>query len=231
MYGSNFGTYVPNIARLSAKFGVNLTTWESLRWSLYDSAAYPAAGVAKLQFFQVANGAGTGFSGGPKTESDTNMTLNGQLPMNQKFLCCDIEVLFQPTTPDVAGDNPAEYGAPQTANIVNDEWTFRRTGNLAFVIGSKSYIQDAPLWVFPSKQNFEISTALADASSYGPSMQSRIAHGFVKGPVYSLGSTPIALDNNQNFNVILSWPEGIQAIVNPARVFVRLNGWLYRTAQ
>lgn len=236
MYGSNFGQNIPSKQAAAAMFGVNTGTWEGVKWSLYDSTAYPAAGVSTLAFFAQPLGQGTGFGGGVKTLSDTNMNLAGQIPSMQQFIITDIEVLFQPTTPTVAAQMPAAFGNDVVAAIVNDEYIFRRSGNLQLAIGSKAYVQDAPLWVFPSKQNFEISAALSDTTTAAGNLTaagqgSRIAHGFTKGMPYILGSGSLNLTNNQNFSVTLGWPEGVQAITNPARVFVRLNGWLYRAAQ
>jgi hypothetical protein len=42
---------------------------------------------------------------------------------------------------------------------------------------------------------------------------------------------PVLLTSNQNFSVTLNWPEGPQAVTNPARVGIILDGILYRRSQ
>lgn len=221
---------IPSFRELDA-FAVNKAGWEAIRQSLYDSQAYAAAGANTLTFFQLPIGQGTGFGGGVKTYSDTNMQLAGQMPANQVFLVQSIEVLFWPTTPTVAAQMPAAFGAQAIAQIVNDAYIFRRSGNLAFNIGAKAYLQEAPLGRFPGKTKFKIDTALTDVSTTGASLQSRIAFGDVEGRPYTITPGDIQLESSQNFNVQLSWPEGLQVITNPARVFVVLDGVLYRRSQ
>lgn len=205
------------------QYGVNRPGWEIIRQGLFDSAAYAAAGQSVLTFFQTPNG-----SGG-KTLSDTNMTLAGQLPTAQAFLVEAIEILFLPTVPAVAAQNPAAFGAQAVANIVNDAYVFFRTGYLNFVIGSKPYLQEGPLGKFPSSRNFHTEAAAADISTTGANMQTRIAFAHSLGKPYNL--VPLTLTSNQNFSVTLNWPEGVQPITNPGRVVVTLEGCLARQSQ
>lgn len=221
---------IPQFKNLDA-FAVNRMGWEAIRQSLYDSTSYVAAGQPTLTFFQIPLGQGTGFGGGVKSYSDTNMQLAGQMPANQVYLVQSIEILLEPTTPTVTAQMPAVFGAQAVAAIVNDVYIVRRSGNLNFFIGSKSYLQEAPLMRFPSKTKFDLSAALADVSSTAASLQSRIAFGDAIGRPYILSPGDIQLESSQNFNVQLGWPEGNQAITNPMRVFVILDGVLYRRSQ
>jgi hypothetical protein len=223
---------VPNMSMLQ-KYGVNRDGWESIRQSLYDSASYPAAGVSSLSFFQNPQGQPGGFGGVNKTLSDTNMTLAGSLPKHQLYWLTGIEVDVQPDTPTVAGGAamPAAYGAPAVAVSVNDVWIIRRSGNLQLQIGSKPYLQEAPLTQFPASRAMRIDSSLADATTAAANAQSRIAYAHVDGPTFSLSPAAIMLEDNQNFAVTLNWPEGAQAITNPARIFVRFTGLLYRKSQ
>lgn len=221
----------PDMLQLSS-YDVNRPGWEAVRQSLYDSAQYVAAGQTQLSFFSTPVGQGTTWAGGAaKNNSDTNMTLAGQLPQNQEFLVQAIEIGFYPTTPTVAAQMPAAFGAQVAAQIVNDAYIFRRAGNLTFVVGSKAYLQEGPLMKFPTGSNFEAEAALADVTTAGANLQSRIAFGKADGRVYSLTPTWVKLVSNQNFSVTLNWPEGVQAITNPARVVVSLQGILYRRSQ
>lgn len=221
---------IPNLQDLQ-KFVVNREGWEVIKQSFYDSAAYAAAGVNTLAFFSTPIGQGVGLGGGVKTQTDTNMNLAGQLPANQGFLIEGIEILFAPTTPTVAAGMPAAFGAQAAAVQVNDAYIFRRSGNFTLTIGSKPYLQEAPMMKFPASSDLQIGAALADTTSAAASSQSRIAYAKAVGRPYSLGSAPIFLTANQNFNVTLAWPEGLQAISNPARITVSLFGLLYRRSQ
>lgn len=207
-----------------SQFNVNREGWEAIRQTLYDYQAYAAAGATQLTFFAVPSGQGG------KTLSDTNMTLAGQLPANQEFLVQSIEVHFLPTVPAVAADNPAAQGVKAIANAVNDVYRFHRTGNLQLIIGSKPYLQEAPLGRFPAKTQFLLSAATALAGEVADA-NSRIAYAQSGGRPYLLSPANLRLVSTQNFSVTLNWPEGVQAITNPARVGVIFDGILYRRSQ
>lgn len=221
---------IPSRSQLSA-YSVNLNGYEAIRQALYDSTSYVAAGQPSLSFFQQPIGQGTGFGGGVKTYSDTNMELAGQIPANKQYLVQSIEILFYPTTPTVAAQMPAAFGAEAVPAIINDAYIFRRSGNLLFVIGSKPYLQEAPLAVFPPKADFVVEGALSDATTAAGNQQTRIAYGTVQGRPYIISPGDLWIPSSQNFSITLNWPEGNQAITNPARVFVRLDGVLYRKSQ
>lgn len=215
---------VPSRAQLS-KYSVNRPGWEAIRQSLYDYQTYAAAGQTQLTFFALPVGQGG------KTNSDTNMTLAGQLPKNQEFLLQSIEVFFSPTTPTVAAQMPAAFGAQAIAQVVNDAYIVGRAGNLTLTIGSKPYLQEAPLGRFPQKASFGVEAGLADVTTAGANLQSRVTFGKWGGRPYLLDPAPLLLVENQNFSVTLNWPEGVQAITNPGRIGVILDGILYRRSQ
>lgn len=215
---------VPSRAQLS-RYSVNRPGWEAIQQSLYDYQAYAAAGHTQLGFFATPAGQSS------KTLTDTNMTLAGQLPKNQEFLIKSIEVFFSPTTPTVAAQMPAAFGAQAIAQVVNDSYIVGRSGNLTLTIGSKPYLQEAPLGRFPQKVHFAVDGALADVTTAGANLQSRLAFGFWTGRPYLLEAAPLLLPENQNFSITLNWPEGVQAITNPARIGVILDGILYRRSQ
>ncbi len=216
----------------ASRYSVNREGWEAVRQTLYDSQQLAAAGATQLSFFNLPIGQGTSWAGGgTKSLSDTNMTLAGQLPKNQEFLMQSIEVHFYPTTPTVAAQMPAAFGAQAIAQIVNDEYIFRRAGNLVLISGSKPYLSEAPLMKFPPKTFFEITAAAADVTTAGASLQTRIALGKARGRPYLLSPVDLLLPENQNFAITLNWPEGVQAIANPARVFIVIDGILYRKSQ
>lgn len=215
---------VPTRAELS-RYSVNRPGWEAIKQSLYDYQAYAAAGQAQLTFFSLPVGANG------RTLTDTNMTLAGQLPKNQEFLITSVEVFFSPTTPTVAAAMPAAFGAGAVAVLVNDSYIVGRSGNLNLTIGAKPYLQEAPLGRFPQKAYFHVDAALADATTAAANLQSRVAYGQWSGRPYLLDPAPLLLPENQNFSVSLNWPEGVQAISNPGRIGVILDGILYRRSQ
>lgn len=221
--GNNMRGGVPTRAELS-RYSVNRPGWEAIKQSLYDYQAYAAAGQSILTFFSTP-------VGGSKTLSDTNMTLAAQLPKNQEFLITSVEVFFSPTTPTVAAQMPAFFGAQAAALLVNDAYIVGRAGNLNLTIGSKPYLQEAPLGRFPQKAYFDVHGALSDATSAAATSQNRLAYGHWQGRPYLLDPAPLLLPENQNFSVSLAWPEGVQAISNPGRIGVILDGILYRRSQ
>lgn len=223
---------VPSLEQVRG-FVVNRNGIEAVRQRLYDSVQYPTAGATNLSFFSLPIGQGTSWTGsGAKNESDTNMTLAGQLPANQWFLVQSMEVGFFPATPTAAAGMPSAFAAAAvTATNVNDQYIFRRSGNLKLGIGSKNYLQEAPLASFPLKADFDISAALADSSTSTGGGQTRVTWGKSVGRPYMLSRPPLLLESSQNFNVSLNWPEGVQAITNTARVMVIMDGILYRRSQ
>lgn len=220
------GGGVPTRAELS-RYSVNRPGWEAVKQSLYDYQAYAAAGQAQLTFFQAPVGQNA------KTLSDTNMTLAGQLPKNQEFLVTSIEVWFAPTTPTVAAGMPSAFGVAQAvASLVNDAYIVGRAGNLNLTIGAKPYLQESPLGRFPQKASFEVLGAVGVATTVAATTpESRLAYGRWMGRPYLLDPAPLLLPENQNFSVSLNWPEGVQAITNPGRIGVILDGILYRRSQ
>jgi hypothetical protein len=221
---------VPTRSELDV-YNVNREGWEAIGNTLYDSAAYPAAGQTQLTFFSLPIGQGTGFAGGTKTLMDTNMRNQGSMPANQEFLAEGIEVLFWPTRPAVAAQLPAAFGAQAIAQIINDTYAFYNSGNLILFIGSKKYCEEAPLVKFPPTSNFGLDAALADVTTAGANFQSRIAFASARGKPYTLRS-PLRLVSNQNFNVTLNWDAAVALpSTNPGRVFVSLCGVLYRRSQ
>lgn len=236
MYGYNYsspngaavvGGYVPGVGNLS-KYQVNWNQWEAIKQSLTDTAVYPTTGVNQLSFFATPQGQGVSAynAGIAKTTTDTNMTLAGQLPANQMFLVQSFEVEFLP------GLSPSLAGLGETANTAtNDSWIFRKGGTFTFFVGSKNYLQEAPLLRFPAKADFAVQAALADTTTAGASHVSQISYGKAVGRPYILTPNNILLIANQNFGVTLTWPEGLAVITSAATVRVIADGFLYRRVQ
>lgn len=215
-------TGVPSLNQLKA-YQVNRPGWEAVRQSLYDFTTYAAAGHSTLTFFSLPIGQGG------KTLSDTNMELAGQMAANTKFLVESVEIHFLPTTPTVAAQMPGAAVAVLTIpQIVNDAYIALRGGNLQFVVGSKPYLREGPLGRFPPKTHFTVEGAAATTVA---ATQLTAIFPYWTGRPYMLKPAAVMLEANQNFGVTLAWPEGAQAITNPARIGVVLDGFLYRRSQ
>lgn len=227
---------VPGIPARAAlnKYAVNRPDWEAIYGSLYDSAAYAAAGQPTLQFFTAPQGSGTGLGGGVKTLTDTNMTVQGALPAGQEFLIEAIDISFYPDTPTPGGGAnttlPSQIGAPAVLSGINDAFIFYRGGNFVLTILAKPYVTDAPLMKFPPRRHFHLDAALSDSTSPAAAQNSRIGFAHAAGTVYNL-KPKIYLVSNMNFQAVLAWPEGNAAIANPARVVCTMEGLLYRQSQ
>jgi hypothetical protein len=181
---------------------------EELSWSLYDFTAYAAAGQSNLSFFQTPNG-----SGG-KVLEDTNMDLAGQIPKGQNFIVESICVEFFPA--EAITD-------PALTAYADDIKAVAESGALTLSVGSKDYVRQAPLGLFPQqfKQSGYAATGLA---------ASAINYSQNCGTVYSI--VPVRLTSNQNFLVTLTWGSvvALPSAVD-GRIGVRLNGRLFRNSQ
>jgi len=210
---------VPTVDDLQ-KYSVNRGgQYEVIGSSLYDYTTYAAAGQTQLNFFQTPQGQGS------KTLADTNMEAAGSLPAPKNFLVTSIEVNFWP------GVNPSLFGAEVAGEYLNDVWTLAKSGWLEFFIGSKNYIQEGPIGVFPAANGLVVAAAAADASTAGANLQTLVNYANLGGKPYILPS-PIALVSNQNFRVTMNWPVAVPLpSVAAARIGVRLRGYLYRLSQ
>jgi len=223
MSGRNYNS-VPDMEQLS-KFRVNReNAYEGVRQTLYDSAAYANAGQTSLQFFQVPKGQGG------KTAADTNMESAGSLPSPKKFLVESVELLFFPGI-DI-GTQPAAIAETEFAN---DVYAFAKGGFLDFFVGSKSYLTEAPLGVFPGKTRLNVDSAHAVmrtlAIAADTEDQVSADYACMAGRPYYL-APPLLLEPTQNFNVTLNWP-AVVALPSgvDGRVVVKLDGVLYRLSQ
>jgi hypothetical protein len=210
---------VPSIEDLT-KYSVNRGgQFEVIGSSLYDYATYAAAGQTELNFFQTPQGQGS------KTLADTNMEAAGSLPAPKNFLVTSLEINFWPS------GAPSTFGAQTAGLYLNDVWTLAKSGYLEFYIGSKNYIQEGPLGVFPAQNGLVVAAAAADQTTIAAALQTLVNYANMGGKPYILPS-PIALVSNQNFRVSLKWPTAVALPSGAtARIGVRLRGYLYRLSQ
>lgn len=231
---------IPTLAQLS-RYKVNRQGAEGIRQSLFDHLLYPAAGQNQLNFFATPQGQGLATAlgavvGSTKTIGDTNMDNAGMLPAGKSFLITSIEVpfyaglsaaasTFTPAVPSVF----AAAAAAAVAAQVNDVASFYLSGSLKLFIGSKTYLEEAPLLRFPPKTQLTLDAAVASNSATVGEVAAVSTK--ISGRPYMV-EPPIYLENNQNFVVQINWPA---AVATPsgfnARVGVVLDGYLYRNSQ
>lgn len=217
---------------------------EGVRQTLYDFQLYPLLGSLGMNFFQNPQGQGVTTSpgaavGSAKTIWDTNMELAGQLPNPKGFLVESIEVIFQPGNSGAANtftqQPPYDFVAvptdllPLSAGGVNDVHNALSAGHLQFFIGSKSYLDEAPLYRFPPKTFVGVDAAVASNSATTAALA--VASARAMGRPYFL-DPPIFLMPTQNFRVTLDWAALVPTISTlNGRIGVVLDGYLYRNSQ
>lgn len=201
---------------------------EVIRQSLYDFQTYATAGVTSQRFFQVP----VGQSG--KTEQDTNLSLAGQLPQPQYHLSESIEVHFFPGVDPVTVVTGTDVAASVT-NFANDVWSVLKAGSLTLRIGSKDFLEEAPLLRFPPKTKLEVEfgAALQIAQATAADANTQIVGDYATacGRPYFL-DPPLLIPPTQNFDIELRFSS---AVATPsgqdARIGVILDGLLYRLSQ
>lgn len=210
----------PTLAEL-AQYNVNRPDQvEVVKASLYDTLAYAQAGQTQLQFFQTPKGQGG------KTLADTNMTLAGSLASPQSFLIKTIELYFYPS--ETPGNLSAD-DTPIAPTFLNDVWKFYKPGGwLELFIGSKAYLDEAPLQKFPPSNGLSGFGFSSDASS-GAATSVMANYASAGGPVYEV-DPPILLVPTQNFVVTLNWPTAV-ALSAAGTVVCQMGGYLYRNSQ
>lgn len=215
---------VPDLQNLQ-KFAVNRQgQYEVLRQTLYDFQTYANAGQTSLQFFQVPLGQGG------KTIADTNQDSAGQLPQPKWFLVESIEIHFFPGI-----DPGTEVTTIAETEFTNDVYAVAKGGSLNFFIGSKTYVEEAPLIRFPPKTRLNVEAAhsifYTEASASDAAAQVSTDYAAACGRPYFI-DPEVLLIPNQNFKVTLSWPSVVALPSSvDGRIGVILDGILYRQSQ
>lgn len=214
----------PNLQELQS-YSVNRQgQYEVVRQTLYDFQTYASAGQTSLQFFQVPKGQGG------KTIADTNIEVAGSLPQPKWFLVESIEIQFFPgVNPSILNTTIAE------TEFSNDVYAVGKGGSLNFFIGSKTYVEEAPLIRFPPKTRLYVDAAHAvhftQAVAADAEEQVSTDYAAACGRPYFV-DPEVLLIPNQNFSVTLSWP-AVVALPSgqDGRIGVILDGILYRQSQ
>ena len=208
----------PTLPALTA-YNVNREGQNEVIWQpQYHYVDYPAIGATQLTFFQTTVGTGG------LTLADTSMRANGQFPSPQEFLVTGIQVFF----------NPPGVIAQDRAAAVGDNWNdvnavMQGEAWLELFIGSKPYLDDAPLSKFT--QQFKLGgVAAVTTGDVTVDETTFVEYAVHCGKYYAI--TPIKIPKNQNFNITLNFPAAIPLVGDVAgRIGVILDGFLYRLSQ
>lgn len=231
----------PTLEQFAANVAAVIGKIEVIEQELYDRLVYPHAGLNAFSFFTTPKGAGfsseSGNGGNTKTDADTNMTQNGQLPAPQAFWLDGIQVDFDPgstvaSTTDYTTINPtvAEAVAAITGlESVQDKNAILNSGWLQLVIGQKPYYQGAPLAYFPprAQKRVDVSIGNADTTTHN---QVSTALLYLQGERRKL-DPGLGLATGFNFSVNVNFPVLVPTVTNNGRIKVTLDGWLFRAAQ
>lgn len=203
------------------QWSVNMTpTMEAISQPLYSYQAYPAVGGNVFTFFQTP-------ATGAITAEDTNMQLAAQLPAPQKFLIQGIGIDFLSGLAPVLG--PRADAAISTAN---DFYAVLRRGVFNLTVGSKAYLDMAPLMALPPRAHFDMNSAVTSATTPAGALQTIMSAAWSEGDVFR--PIPVLLEAGQNFKCTLGFPAGPVALPSAdaaARIGVILYGTLYRSPQ
>lgn len=219
---------IPNLAELQS-YAVNRKgQYEGIRQTLYDYQTYAAAGQTSLSFFQVP----VGQAG--KTVDDTNIEVAGSLPQPKHFLVESIEIRFWPTALPVVFATGG-LGTQAPSNYTNDVTTFAKSGSLNFFIGSKTYLEEAPVGRFPPKTrvdaDFAVSQTVNQAAAADQENQITMDLSYLSGRPYFINPATLLIPT-QNFKVSLNWAVAVALpSTQDARIGVVLDGILYRQSQ
>ena len=215
---------IPDLAELQS-YAVNRKgMYEGIRQTLYDYQVYASGGQTSLSFFQVPLGQGG------KTIADTNIEVAGSLPQPKHFLVESCEIRFWP------GVNPVTLVTTLAeSEFTNDVYTLSKSGSLNFFIGSKTYLEEAPLGRFPPKTKLEAQFAVALEFKQGAAadeeQQVTMDMAYMCGRPYFINPATLLIPT-QNFKVSLNWPAAVALPSGQdARIGIVLDGVLYRQSQ
>jgi hypothetical protein len=206
---------------------------------LYDSLAYPSAGVQALTFFAQPQGQGVSSTPGAgavtKTVYDTNMITNNQLSLGNEFYAIGSETLFMPgvsnsTTTPFAVEPAGSFSNLTYGQFWNDLYNVGNGGIKILTVGTdRKYINDGPLNMFPPATRLAGVAAVAAGTSETATSYAATNYAVWSGEPYTL--VPIYIQSTQQFTLAVSF----QALIatpsaQPARMIERLRGYLIRQA-
>lgn len=197
--------------------------YEATKQTLYDFQTYPDVGQLRFDFFSIPQGQGG------KTIQDTNMTIAGSLPAPIHYLISSIEIHLYPDLNPSTFNNTAGGTVNNFTNDIYEILSAR--ASLDLFIGSKSYLQEAPLMRFPPKTYMDVDSSNSVAGN-GTDVNVATEYAHACGRPYILNPLNILLVPTQNFSVRLDFASLVPTIstVN-ARIGIVMDGVQYRLSQ
>jgi len=176
----------------------------------WDSNLIAAATTSAVYFTTpLGQGATVWGAAGPKTLTDTNMNLAGQLPAGWAFRAYTVQ--FQ-----------VEAGC-----TIADMVLLLNSGVLSFLVGAKSFL-DLPLVFAPAGGG---AVVVFDAASAGTANNAVNGQQNAKN-VFTLGlQNPIELTSNENFAITVNWTASLAGLAASRRTRIMLGGVLTRGIQ
>lgn len=192
---------------------------EAIWQPFYDFQAIPT-GTTQLLFYQVPYGQAG------KTYQDTNMTNAGMFPAPTMFLCVGVQVVF------MAGVTVSQAGTAVTRAL--NQWVdtvaVANSGWLEFLIGSKTYLRDAPTGKFAPNFSIAGEAAVGYVDSdlaAGGQVDAQFARAV--GRYYEV--TPFLIPQTQNFSVSVNYAGAGVTLTATGRIGLILDGFYYRQSQ
>ena len=205
---------IPDVSELQ-QYNVNRPDQvEVIRQPLWDTQTYVNAVSTELQFFQSPQSSSISMAA-------TNMEAAGTLPAPKSFLVETIELYAFPAN-TIAADGTTIAASKN----LSDLYALFSVGWLEFFIGSKVYLQQAPLMSFPPRAGITAVQVGADSTA---NTGVRVDYASLGGPVFQL-QPKILLVPTQNFKVSLKWASAVTINANMPIKMV-LGGVLYRNSQ
>lgn len=206
------------------QYNVNVEGVPDVIWQpIYDYQEYDAAGfTGETLFFQEPKG----FAG--KTLEDTNMGTGGRMPSPVNMLVTGIEAVF---FPGVAPSNANTTPALSAVQSISRDLYAVHNGRMSMklVIGDQTWLEEAPLGVFPSQFYLEGYAAAHFTQAVAADASLKVDYASFRGPMYQV--MPYRLISNQEFSVSVRSPAAIPLPSGqPARWGFRLHGYRFRLA-
>lgn len=221
------------------QYSVGTGTSDVIWNPLYDSIAYPAAGLALFSFYSNPIGQGTSSTPGAgavaKTIYDTNLTIGNQLTSGNEFYMIGSESAYMPGVSNAALPLtvlPGRVNDAATSTsigiFVNDVWSVGQGGIKTLKVGTdRTYLQDGPLMLFPPTARLAVAAALAGSTLTTIGME--IAYAAWSGETYTI--VPVYIQSNQNWTLTVAYNTIIPTpSAQIGRLMDRMRGYLIRQA-
>lgn len=192
--------------------------------AIFDTIIYPAAGADAIPIFATGIGQPINDASRTKTDEDTNLVQNAQLPTNKAMLVTGVQILYLPGINPGHSDADAAATAATQKYLANDVAAFYNAGLLRLEMGGVEILKDGPLLLFPAASRIEGSASMANTDTDNNKFVELVN---CVGHQYPL--EPFTWYGGQSLSAALKWPNGKVAMPSGSagRVKIRLLGDIY----